>query len=549
MGKTLYYEDYSKLSFDIAGNAFYAKTKGLDINLYPYIAENEALKNTGYDAFFYNYKMGMGGLGIDLKSTYNQNRTDQRWYASLLLGLNSGLYTVNMDIKDSDGNYYISEFERIKNSTKADKKQELNEILDGDYETKAEGFENFPLKIALMPSVGVELGYDITDFLSFFVSDKLYIGVSNKIDGETHFDSNNDHLNYLSAGLNFYFGKKQKARYNYSEQKRDAEPVPSTRKQSGYNIPQEVEDHNLPEVKIIEPSEKQSISDKKYINIRASLINVASANDIYCKVNNEIVDFEYRENYVQFVAELTPGENKIQVYANNDNGQARDVIEVFFEDTSAKPSKPVINLIDPSSLKFKSDEEVFTIKANIQEVKSKSDISITANDYPLNSFNFSKSSGDFKIKVRLAEGLNTFVITASNENGSSDATFDIYYNVDIPEDNNTGGLPEITIISPNQNTENISNELIDFKAKVTGIKNKSDIVFTVNGMENKMFDYDENTGIVSDKISIFDEETLIKIVASNAFGDSSNEINVKFNKKMTTMMIKRIDNICQRFRT
>lgn len=58
-----------------------------------------------------------------------------------------------------------------------------------------------------MPSVGLELGYDITDYVTVFVANKLYLGASNKIDGEVHIDDNKDKLNYLNLGLNVYFGK------------------------------------------------------------------------------------------------------------------------------------------------------------------------------------------------------------------------------------------------------------------------------------------------------------------------------------------------------
>ena len=489
IGKNLYYDEDSKFSFDLTGSLFYLKTKGLntDATISPF--ENTVLQKTDYDIFYSNYKMGMAGLGIDLKSTFNQYRAEQNWYASLLLGVNTGIFTTNMDIKNSDGIYYIEDFNRIRNLSKSEKGSELHMILDGDYETKAEGFDGFPLKMTLMPSVGLEFGYDITDYLSVFVGDKLYIRASNKIDGETHIDDNRDNLNYLHAGLNFYFGK-EKNNYYYPEQ--HYESVPAVNEPAGYKIPKEVEDHNLPEVKILEPGDKQSISEEKYIDVKASIINISSANEIYCKVNDEKVKFDYNENYVQFVAELEDGENKIQIYAKNDYGQARDVVTVYYHAKDIMPGKPSILLKQPSDIKFKSEDEVFTILATVMEVKDKSNIGITANDYPLKSFNFNNTTGEFKIKVRLAEGVNTFVITAENETGNTKTSFDIYYKAEIPDSGSDNGLPEIVIISPNKNTGIVSNDLIDFKAKISGVKNRNDIVFTVNDMENKIYDFDSN---------------------------------------------------------
>lgn len=62
-------------------------------------------------------------------------------------------------------------------------------------------------------------------------------------------------------------------------------------------------------------------------------------------------------------------------------------------------------MADPATPKFKAPEDVFTIKATVDNIKSKEDIKILANGTPMKSFNYSTSTKEFKIKVRLAEGL------------------------------------------------------------------------------------------------------------------------------------------------
>ncbi|MBK7094199.1 MAG: hypothetical protein IPH57_03715 [Saprospiraceae bacterium] len=208
------------------------------------------------------------------------------------------------------GKSYATEFDKIKNLKENEKEKRLKQILDGNYESKAEDFGAIPLKSSLMPSVGLELGYDITDYVTVFVANKLYLGASNKIDGEVHIDDNKDKLNYLNLGLNVYFGKKSATLPRI----RDYESVPSKNPDTGYKIPKEVQTHNLPEVKIIFPEERSFTSNTKQINVRAKIVNISSALDVYCKVNEDKVNFDFSTNFVTFTANLKNGENKIQVY-------------------------------------------------------------------------------------------------------------------------------------------------------------------------------------------------------------------------------------------
>ena len=198
LGKNLYYDEDSPISFDLTGNISYLVTKGLDLDPKIQPFNNPVLQNTDYDIFYYNYKNSMFNIGLDGKVTLNKFRNEQKWYSAFSIGGNWGIYTVRMDIKDQSGNYYSSsKFNDIQNLADSEKKKQLKNILDGKYETKAEGFDKIAIKSTLMPSVSLEFGYDVTDYLSFFLADKLFYANTNYIDGDIHTDNANDFLNYL----------------------------------------------------------------------------------------------------------------------------------------------------------------------------------------------------------------------------------------------------------------------------------------------------------------------------------------------------------------
>ncbi len=549
LGKNVYYREESLFSFHLLGNMEYGVTKGLDDYGKKGPFENEILTDTDYDLFFYNYKTSMFSMGIDGKLSYNKARAEQRWYLSLILGGNVGVFTTKMDIKDRNGAYYTEQFNNILNVNPKERKKELRNILDGKYETKAEGFGDFPLKTKLMPSLGLEFGYDFNDYLSIFIVDKLYYSNSNEIDAQSHVDSGNDFVNCLRLGANLYLYKGLSSGgkdYRRADFKSDELPSP------GYRIPQEVQDHNYPEVKIIEPEKRPYHSDKNRVFIKAKINNIESALDVKCKVNGKEVEFEFSPQFVRFFAQLEPGDNKIQVYGKNSAGQSRDVISINYKGDVNEISRPEIVLLEPREKVFYSEEEIFTIKARIHDIDSDENIEILANGHPFKSYTFNEKTSEFKIKVRLAEGLNSFVLKASNDEGKSTDSFDIYYKVD-PDENkekdsdaddnsndegndvatdNSKRKPQISFLSPDSKISYLNGtDLLELRAKITGVSSSEDITISVNERPVKYFDFNAGTGIVTDKFSLYDDVSTIKITAKNMYGISVDDLTVYLDKE------------------
>lgn len=73
MGKNLYFERDAMFSFDLIGNLFYNKTKGLETDEITKPFVNEVLKSL-ITILFMNHKTSMLGLGIDGKLTFNKFR-------------------------------------------------------------------------------------------------------------------------------------------------------------------------------------------------------------------------------------------------------------------------------------------------------------------------------------------------------------------------------------------------------------------------------------------------------------------------------------------
>ena len=174
LGKNLYYQPGAPLSFDLRGRLLYARQFGLDHFRSFDIDNNEALNGdrsldyTSYPAglgvgdgfVFQNHRTDLGELALEGVLTLNQLKERTGFLASLYGGVGLDWYRTRIDQANPFGLEYFTEYSSIDPSRpKASIRKDLsNTILDGVYESNADGFTNSG-KLGLMPSVGVELGY------------------------------------------------------------------------------------------------------------------------------------------------------------------------------------------------------------------------------------------------------------------------------------------------------------------------------------------------------------------------------------------------------
>ncbi|HHB52729.1 MAG TPA: hypothetical protein ENK75_06830, partial [Saprospiraceae bacterium] len=216
LGKNVYYKKGAPLSFDLRGRLLLAQQYGLDATRSYDITNNEAV-NGSDDADYINYP---SGLGVDkgfvyhnhkttvgeaaLEGVFTLNQLQERTgiVASIYGGIGLDVHATQTDQLNSQGEEYYPEYANLSEDQKAAaiRKELKSAILDNNYESFADGYEN-GVKLTFMPSLGVELGYQLTPRFSVHAGHRFTFTRDNIIDGEQWKDDQNDLYHYTNFAL------------------------------------------------------------------------------------------------------------------------------------------------------------------------------------------------------------------------------------------------------------------------------------------------------------------------------------------------------------
>jgi outer membrane protein OmpA-like peptidoglycan-associated protein len=221
--------------FSLRGELGFGTTKGLNFK-----PSNNYLKNPAWAPYvsggmptglvFYNYKANIYDLSLQGVFTLNNIRfhkakTGFNFYA--FAGLGGMIYDTKVDALNGNTPYDFSSVvtkyapNNYSYKDRKDIKKDLKDILDGDYETEAEGdngqpeFLGEPFKPVFNFGAGVQ--FKLSKKLSLGIEDKVNITKSDLLDGQqwqengvsnTAQTRDYDSYNFLSVGLNIALGGK-----------------------------------------------------------------------------------------------------------------------------------------------------------------------------------------------------------------------------------------------------------------------------------------------------------------------------------------------------
>jgi hypothetical protein len=559
LAKNLYFSEFSFFTVDLRSRLYFGVSKGLDGRANVNIQNNEVLNGSidynyvedpGY--FFNNYKTSLLSLDLEPNFMINKYRANTGWFLNLYGGAGLGVYTSRVDLSDENGDYSQRFAQIDQNRAESKIKGDIRNLLDGQYESKADGFNDFALKAGFMPSAGLEIGYDINRFLTAYLGHRTVFSRKDNLDGYAFGDPDQDLLHFTHVGLQVNF-TKDKPNKSYVQYNSSSSTVSTDAEYSTFN---EDPDHGFPIVHITYPEIDWFNTSKDEMEVVAEMENIYSVLDISCMVNGKEVAFDYDKDKVRFYAYLQRGTNVLKVQVRNEKGEARDIKRVIYSPVENEENvveefeenKPLIELISPEESSFYAKEDVIKIQAYIENVEVKDDIKLTANGMELNTFKFDPDLGIISITVRLAKGTNKFMLTAYNELGKTEQEFRIYYGVDPeteivvdegevegegdpgndegypPIESNT--KPYISILEPYSNPFYTKDDAVFFQAEAHGVSQKEDIVFMINGRQNYFYKFDRNNKVISDDIHLMELETSVVIKLKNEFGSAEKELKI-----------------------
>ncbi len=518
LAKNLYYRPGGAVSFDARGRWLYSQTIGLDTKRSTGFEFNSALNGSraagegldytlpGY--VFQNHKTHQFELGLEGMLTANRLRERTGIIASIYGGINLDWYNPLLDQSNSNGEYDYSGIS-VDDSKSSVKSILRNNILDGVYETNAHGFEDGTGAIKFMPSLGIELGYQVTPRFSMHVGHKATFAQTDDLDGELWDNTNNvtaenDVHHYTNLSLQWILNPK--------ENRMDP-----------------------PVIEVTRPRTSPFISNTRNGQVDAKIKNVKSQADITCLVNGRNTSFSFNKGKFRTNFPLDYGNNEIIITASNQVGTDEETVIIYYGEPDTPPvvgnsgnnNSPKVNITSPRNSSHTTENEDITIQATIQYIDRKDDIEFLVNGRRVTNFNYDNGRNQFSGDVRLQEGRNEIEIIARNETGSDRDNVVVIYEKKTTQ-------PQVRITAPSRNPYETTQSNITVRADIDNVTRKDDVRYYVNGRERSLFDFDTRSGAFRADVNLVNGRNEIRVKGYNESGEDQDEITIIYSTSTTT---------------
>ncbi len=516
LGKEFPTTTTSPLAFELRARLLYARQYGL--NPYPtYQLENNTALNgskgpnylqypNSYgitQGFAYlNHRTTVGELSAEGVLTFNRLR-QKGFLLSIYGGLGLDWYLTKTDqLHDLFQQAYYAEYAGIDpDASQRSIRKQLRNSLDGRYETLADGFSSEG-NIKLMPSLGLEAGWQITPHFALIAGHRTTFTRDNIIDGQQWADDRNDLYHYNYFGLKWSIDKYQKR-------------------------PQK------PRITFIRPATNPATTPYPEYSLEAKIKYVHSAADIRLRLNGHELPFQFYNETLLANLYLQAGRNELSIIATNEAGSDHKVAIIVLEggviiQTPPPPpqaKKPRVEITLPAKSYVETFENPAKLRAEILYVPHRQDVHLYVNGYEINRFEY--DGRYLNAFVDLHPGSNSVRIRAFNPAGSDEDKVTIVLKERIqPPPPPAGNPPQVNITKPADNSSTQHADL-QLQANTRFVNNRSDIRLFLNGQNINNFAFDGKQIRAQVRLAKGGNTILVKVF--NPFGESQDKVRITYN--------------------
>ncbi len=511
LGKNVFYRPGAPLAFDLRGRFLYTRQYGLDPLRSYDIANNQALNGanlldyTSYPVEFeeprgfvyHNHKTNTAELSLEGLLTLNQLRERTGIHVGLFGGIGLDWFKTRTDQADINGNEYFAGYDNIdENRSNSVIRNELRRLLDGDYETIADGnSEDGTLKF--MPSLGLELGYQLSPNFLVYGGHRVTFSGTDALDGVRSSSLDNDLYHYTNLGLRWTI-----------------------------NTTREKDIARAPEIEIVTPLGSPYTTSSVNGLVVASIRYINSAADVNCIVNSRSVNFSYNNGRFSVDTPLRPGTNEVIITAQNPHGQARRTVLLVYREAiieTPRMEAPRVRITDPGYNNFRTEAEDFTVRAAIENVTDYRDIRFEVNGI---ARDFIFENGNLRANIPLREGNNRVQIRATNAAGSDEAETNITRASRIQR-------PIVDITDPAGSRVESAYRNVRITAQVRNVERSDQIQVLVNNRRSYSFDFDVNKGFITFDADLNNGNNDVIIIATNPAGEARDAVTIIYREPLS----------------
>lgn len=511
-GKNLLYSPTSPLNLDLRTRFQIDQTFGRDVRPSYGLINNEALNGdktldyTGEEEgglVYANHKTNRAELGVEAVVGLNGLREKTGVGVSLTAGLGLAWYKAMIDQSNANG-LYTEQYKTIDpDGPRSYGLSQIKGFQDGKFETEADGINKVG-NIGIMPSLGIELDYDLTPNLAVGLGHRMTFSNTDVLDGQRWTNSNaltgeNDALHYTSLGFKYTFNGKNKV-------------------------------VRTPKIEIIEPYGNGLNTNKASVFIKAKIERVRNPFDVYLTINGEEQNFNFTNQILTTQARLQRGENRIMITATNESGSKKESFSLFYEDTNQPVTIPEINdfgtpdisFINPAYEGTKVESTRFSLRAKIRHVDTWKAIELSVNGQK-ERFDFDTDNETLDASINLSAGQNTIEIKAKNRDGERRLATNIIYQAPIP-------YPTAQFINPSYDNSEVDRDIATVAIALTGISQQSDIQLFANKNKLSNLYFDTQTGRLEANVLLQEGRNIIEVFANNQRGEVREQITINYRR-------------------
>ena len=245
---------------------------------------------------------------------------------------------------------------------------------------------------------------------------------------------------------------------------------------------------------------------------------------------NRVNDFSYNPLSGKLTTSLNlkNGRNTISVWAQNNDGIDEKNVRVTYE---APSNPPTVNINTPDDNDV-VDKNIVTVRATVQNVTRKQDVTFKVNGQTVS--NFSLSGSKINGSARLKEGKNVIIISVKNNDGQDKDQVIVTYKpkVILPK-------PVVKFITPSRSGINSKKQRYTVKISVENVTSKGDIQMNFNQKALTRFSYNAKKKLVTASVALVNGTNQVSIIAKNASGTATAETTINYATKPTTSQVQK----------
>jgi large repetitive protein len=288
-----------------------------------------------------------------------------------------------------------------------------------------------------------------------------------------------------------------------------------------------------PTVTLVAPAFCPSNVSSSSYNVQAIVLNVANANEISVTGNGiPITNFNYNgaTHQLSFMANLAVGSNVINITATNNGGTASATCSIVYKPIEIL--KPLVTFINPAVSGTTVATPGFIMKAKVLNVDSKLQITVVKDGATLNQsdFSYNATAKEITYNTNLIQGNNIFVVTGTNDGGTSSASSTILYKIpDAP-----CSKPSISILTPSSTNLEVSATTIAITAIASNLTAVNQLEVTLNGVVlTSGVTFNLTTGAIALTANLNEGQNIIEFTAKTGCGSGKAMVKVTFKKIVT----------------